>query len=496
MVRAVYLTRLLFGSGYFGAAQAKEYGSTIQGMGNEAARREGYVTIDEMWEQPTDVMPGYELTDTSAGGRMLVVCKGKVLWDSPRPYPFRFVSPIRCFTFVNAPGRPAGSSPQEMMNPLQKSFNRFAAQLMEHANLCANPIMIKDATMGGTDITNRPGQVVTTNMRPGVVPISYVEPPPLGPDVTKVIELLGDTMDFLGNTTGATGEAPTDDPSGIAIKQLRYNSDRFIGATAKRAVAEFGRVVQDWMVMLPSLWPEDKVLTYVGEDSVIRTITIYPEMWEGNVRIRPDLDSMIPEGRSERIQRIQTMYQLGAFGPPGSPDAAKALLELSKFPHMNRITNITGGVHQVSAQQAMGNLARGAPAQAIAVFEWYNIPIWLSSFSEFMSSPEYLKLSPQIQQQFVIMLEKLQGAQVAQALNQMRQQAPMAMLQGQLQQHVQAAAGTHPSQQAAHHAANAPSGAPGGGAPHGRGGVPPPHASALQPQAPAPMNIPDVSANQ
>ena len=487
-----YLTRLLFGSGYFGAAQNRNDGATTQGMGNEASRREGYVTIDEMWEAPNDVIPGYAQTPQSAGGRLLIVCKSRVLWDSQRPYNFRYTSPLRCFQFVNAPGRPVGTSPQEMMNPLNQAFNRVTAQIMEHATLCANPIMLMDNTLSGQAITNKPGQRIGLNMRPGIPnPIQFVEPPPIGPDVWKTQEFLSEMIDFLGNTTGATGDAPTDDPSGIAIKQLRYNSDRFIGATAKRAVGEFVRLTQDWMVMLPTIWPEQKVLSYIGEDSVIQTITVYQELWEGNVRIKPDMDSMIPEGRGERIQRMMTLYQLGAFGPPGSPGASKALLDMTKFPNPNRASNVLGGVNRVTSQQAMGQLARGTPMRQIPVFEWYNLPVWLDSFSEFMSSPEYLKLNPQIQQQFVLMLEKLQAAQMAQQLNQMRRQAPMAITQGAVAQHVANTVGQHAPPPG-------PQGPPPHGGPPGGGGghasVPPPRAAALAPQAPAPMNTPDVGA--
>ena len=64
-----YLTRILFGSGYFGAAAGKDYGQNVQGMGTEAARQEGYVTVDEMWEIPSDNKPGYSLNDSPGGGR-------------------------------------------------------------------------------------------------------------------------------------------------------------------------------------------------------------------------------------------------------------------------------------------------------------------------------------------------------------------------------------------------------------------------------------------
>lgn len=480
-----YLTRMLFGSGYFGAAQNKEYGQTVQGMSTEAARREGYVTVDEMWEAPTNAIPDYSDEDGGPGGRLLIVTQNKVLWDSIRPYAFRYTSPIRCFTFVNVPGRPAGTSPQEMMNPLQKTLNRGGAQILEHRNLVCNPILMIPNASGVADgqITNRPGLQVFYNAAAGAEnQIHFLAPPPLSNDVWKAQEWLSSMFDELGNVTGATGETPQDDASGELLKQLRYNSDRFIGATAKRSVVELVKMVQDWIDILPSLWTEQKVLTYVGDDDIANNLTIYPEMWEGNVRIIPDMDSMIPESRTERQTRIVTMYQLGAFGPPGSPPAANALLELSKFPHMNRASAITGGTQRITAQQSMGNLARGTPALQIPVFEWYDLGIWMGVYTEFMSSPEYLKMQPPVQQEFVMMLDKLKGAQVAQQLNMLQQQAPMAALHGAVANKVQQAAGPPPG-------AQGPSGPPAGG----HGNVPPPREGALQPSAPAPINTPNTA---
>lgn len=493
-----YLTRLLFGSGYFGAAQAREYGANVQGMGNEAARKEGYVTVDEMWEAPSDAIPGYAAQGNSPGGRLLTVTQERVLYDGARPYAFRYTSPIRAFVFVNVPGRPMGTSPQEMMNPVQKTYNRGVAQILEHRNLVSNPILLIANQSGIQEgqVTNRPGSIIHHNGVPGVPdPIRYLEPAPLSADVWKTQEYLSETMDFLGNVTGSTGDAPTDDPSGIAIKQLRYNSDRFIGPTAKRAVGEFVRVIQDWIVILPSIWPQEKILAYSGEDDVVRTIAVYPEMWEGNVRIEPDMDSMIPEGRQERIQRVTTMYQLGAFGPPGSPQAAKALLDLTKFPHMNRL-DISGGVTRITAQQAMSSIARGTQAADVPIYPWYNFDIWTGVFTEFMSGPEYLKLPEPVQAQFQWMLEKIQGAKVAAMVQQTKQMMPMLAMKAAVAGQVQSVA-----------AANGPPPAlpPGGGGPPG-GGAPPPHGGgggggehvasagthAGAPQAPSPLDTPAV----
>lgn len=490
-----YLTRMLFGSGYFGAAQGRDYGQNVQGMGNEAARNEGYCTVDEMWEVPSDYKKGYQQSKTSAGGRLLAVSQHQVLTDGPRPFPFRYCSPLRCFQFINVPGRPSGTTPQEMLNALNKTYNRGAAQILEHRNLVCNPMLIVDNTSGIQDgqITNRPGSVIHVNLKPGVSePLYYLKPPSISEDVWKTQEWLSETMDILGNVSGNSGEAPANDPSGELVKQLRYNNDRFIGPTAKRAVGEFVRVVQDWQAILPYIWTDEKILSYNGDDNVARTIVIKPEMWSGECRIEPDLDSMIPEGRSERQQRIFVLYQVGIFGQPGTPEAINAFMTLTKFPHMNRL-DVRGGVHRVTAQQAVGKIVQGGSATDIPIMQWYNLPVWTDVFEEFMSSPEFLRLDPNTSNQLVLVREKIQGAQALQAAEMMARVAPMQQLgaahAGNLQQAAQA------------HGAVPPPAAPGGGGggpaqpPSGGGGrssAGQPGVSASKPQAPSPLNDPPV----
>src|SRR5439155_3944637 len=191
--------------------------------------------------------PGTQHTDTESGGRLLITTKRKVLCDSTRPAGFLYASPIRIFDFINVPGRPSGTSPQEMLNPLQRSYNRFYAQIFENATLHANPIGILDqlSGLGQVEMTNKPGERFTVIRRPNVPAFEYVQPPSLGRDVYQAHQLLKADFQDLGHIEGAEGRAPTPDPSGKLIRELRFNSDRFLGPTARRMVEELARMAED-----------------------------------------------------------------------------------------------------------------------------------------------------------------------------------------------------------------------------------------------------------
>ena len=392
------LQRIMFGAGYFGAAGNKPgVGGYDHGYSRELVR------IDEFWHAPSRLLDGAMMAGPDKpGGRLLVASKEHILYDGPRPVHFKAASPIHRFDFINLPGRPHGTSPQEMLNPIQRTYNRGVAQILEHRNLVTNPAMVIDEQSGLEEeqMTNKPGLILKVNRRPGVPAIEYAEPPALPTDVWKIQEMLQDEMDFLGNLEGSEGTPPTRDASGELVKELRFNTDRFLGPTLRRAAITMGRVVEDWIQLLPAIWDEEKIISYAGEDSVTRTVTVLPEMFErGHVNVSVDIESMLPEGRGERQNRIYRMYADGLLGMPGTPESRKAYFDLSRFPHMARATR-PGGVHRSTAEQENAKLVQGASSDEIPILAWYDNMVHIWIHEEFMASPEYLRLPIEVQQEF------------------------------------------------------------------------------------------------
>jgi hypothetical protein len=342
-------------------------------------------------------------TTESPGGRHIICTRKKVLIDQVRPLRWKYTSSLRRFEFIRVPGRPGGgTTPQEAMNGAQRSYNRGWAQILEHRNLVTNPKGIIDSMSGleETEIDNEPGTFHVVTKRPNVAAVEWVAPPPLGQDVYQTQALLLNEINDLGALAGTEGDAPTQDASGELVKELRFNADRFIGPTMKRSVEEFARMAEDWMVLMPLVFDEEEMFSYAGDDNVARTITVMPEMFtEGKVNITPDIESMLPEGRGERQQRITALYANGLFGPPGTPEAIKRFFDLSSFPHLDRARKF-GGVHRVTAEQENGHILQGMPPQQVPVFEWYDDAIHLMVHEDFMASPEFLKQEEQIRKAF------------------------------------------------------------------------------------------------
>lgn len=395
------LSRILHGSGWYGAMGGRA------GEGVTTFFRGGFAGVYTYWERPSRAFPQ---TEDSPGGRMIICTKNQVLYDGPRNAAFMYTSPLRQYKFVNLPGRPGATTPQEAMNPLQRQYNRGWGQIMEYRNLCVNPVGIIDQASGIRDkeIVNKPGLLVTAIKRPGVRALEYVDPPKLGEEVFRTQQLLRQELQDFGNIDGAEGSAPTVDASGALVQELRVNSDRFIGPTQRRAVMEDARLVEDHIALAKIIYDEERIFTFVGEDNIAQTVAIYPDMFDmGQVKVIPVIESALPEGRGERIKNAMMLYQAGVWGLPGGqdPQANAAFLKMARFPHMGRSQMLSGN-DQVTANRENGQLALGAMAQMILTYEWYDQNVHIAEHTKFMAGPEFKRLPQMAQIQFAIHLQQ------------------------------------------------------------------------------------------
>ena len=416
------LQRLMMGSGFYGASNSNP-ASEMEGA---QPTGQGWVSVYEYWEKPGKFQ-GTQETESSPGGRLTIIAGNTCVRDGVRIARFPYTSPIRCFDFVNLPGRPGGTSPQEAMNPVQRAFNRVTGQILQHTNLCTNPKALIDQASGIQEgqWTNEPDTAFVVTRIPGNPAIEYVVPPPLSDQVFEARAMLGQEIREMGRSEGAEGRAPTRDSSGELVKELRSNSDRPIASTARRAVLELGRWAEDVNALMPLIMDEETVISYAGEDNVTRSVTVFPELFKkGSVNVRPDIESMLPEGRGERQTKVRQLYLDGAFGQPGAPDAVRTYLERSRFPHMGREA-LPGGIHRITANHINGKLVRGITPDQIEYHPWYNHQVHLEVLVTFMSSPEWVRLDEEIKIAFQLHMQRVQMAAAEQMAQQAAAQASM-----------------------------------------------------------------------
>lgn len=412
-----YLERLLFNEGYYGAVQGNRgmIGNGQFGVGTSPA--DGYTAVYELWEKKSP--------QNDKQGRLLITTKDKVLYDGPNPFPtMKGASPIRRFEFVGIPGRPSGTTPLESLIPLQQSFNRGWAQELEHRSLMTNPMILVDegATIDDEQFVATPGMFIKGGMRQGQPLLRAFEMPPLSEDFYNTQDRIRDLFMYIGNISGAEGTPPTADSSGALVDQLRTNSDRYIGPTARALVMEVGRFAEDLLAIIKVVWDTPKMLTYAGEDNVPQSLAVQPELWQGDIHAIPVVESMVPESRSAKQAKIMQLFQAGIFGNPADPATAAKIAPMFNFPNLNR-TLKPGGVDAVTASQNLGQLLLGTPAQAIPLFDAYDFGVHITVTNNYIKAPEFKRASPEIQQQIQMHVERLEETAALQMMNQARKAA-------------------------------------------------------------------------
>ena len=488
-----YLERMLFGTGYFGAARADGIATSTD---TTARQREGFVCGYTMWEKPDPKYTPEDEDENKPGGRLLVVTASKqVLWDSQRPYRTEAAGPIRRIPFLDIPGRPFGSTPLEKMVPMQKRLNRVEAQIAEHTNLCTNPVLLVHELAGIDDDEwiARPGMIIPHGYTGAGDPAKWLSPPPLSSDVWRHKADVRDQLFTIGAMQGNQSAPPTDSASGELVEQLRFNADRPLAPLTRALAIAMADVAEDTLAILPVIWTQERVLSYAGQDNVVRTMTVLPEMFDGRVRVKPSLDSAAAESREKKQSRLIQLYQLNAFGnlmdPQGQQQATAKLLEMLQFPDMDRAMR-PGGVDRIMAEHNLGRLVRGESAAAIPVLEVYDLAVHLDVLEQYMKAPEYLTLDETAQHECMAYREHLQGAQVVQAVNQTKRQAGVATATGAIQAQ---AAGAMQSLAVQAGAVPPPDGAP-GGPPGTSRENPTPGASSPGPHSPSSPPRPDSRA--
>jgi hypothetical protein len=423
------LERMLFGTGYFGATGDAQ--ALAGGEDRDARNQEGFVRVVTFWEKPSTHSPE---TDEGAGGRMIAIAPGaqKVLWDSPRPYRTECAGPIRRVGFLHIPGRPHHSTLLEKMVPLQKRLNRIEKHISQHTNLVTDPILLVHDAAGidEDEWVAAPGTIITHGYNGPGDPAKWLAPPALSADVYKEKADITEQLFVIGSIAGNQSEAPTQDASGELVEQLRVNADRPLTPLTQGMIQGEADVAMDVLAVLPTIWDEEKVIAYAGQDNVVRTVTVLPEMFDGRINVRPNMESAAAESKDRKRQRLLQLYQLGAFGNPADPmqqpKAVKMLLELLQFPELTRATR-PGGIDRVMAEHNLGRIVRGDAAEAIPLLEVYDYEVHMGVFDDYMKSPEFVQnTDEQTAAQFVLFRELMIAAFQAQQLQAVARGMPLA----------------------------------------------------------------------
>jgi hypothetical protein len=354
----------------------------------------GYVELYEHWRPE---LPGHP---TQSRGRLILVCKERtVLYDDTNPFWVdqkheHAIIPFDAFDAIPVPWRNEGAGDLEILNPIQRAFNRRMHGSLDSADFHEQPITfynenaLDDEQIAKLQI---PGSYVAANFSVGE-PFKRFDAPGLPRGSIEMTDRLQSWMQMLGSQPfGSEGLPVTQDASGELQREVRFDTDRVWGATVRYHSYIWSMVAEKMAGIMSSCMEDERLLSLAGQDQAPEFIMVQPEMFRGRVNVYPNPESQVLESRQERQNRVIALVGAQLI----APDAA---LRVLNYPDVNRaIRPGGGGPAYAMAQQEHVELLVG---QLSPVLPEHDHALHMAVHLEYMQTVAFRDLDPQRQELF------------------------------------------------------------------------------------------------
>lgn len=319
----------------------------------------GYVRVKEHWRRP---IPNHPILSK---GRLLVVTKDRTIYDDINPFwvdgmQETGIMPFDAFDQVPVPFRNEGMSDLEIINPIQRAFNRRMAGAMDSVDHNEQPTtiwnehVIEEEDLGNV---NRPGNQIRGNLLPQLgPPFVRFDAADLPRGSIDLSNLLLDWMQVFGaQGEGAAGQAVTEDASGELQREVRFDSDRVWGATLRKHSYVWSRIALKIQGITAACMEDERLIVLAGADQMIQYVNISRELLTtGRVNTEPQPESQILESRQEKQNRVLSLMGVELI------DRTEAR-EILNYPDVNRATRPGGIAFSLANQENIELLLGGQP---------------------------------------------------------------------------------------------------------------------------------------
>lgn len=377
------------------------------------------------------VHTGYFLpTPELPNGRYVIwVGDSDILEDEAWNYPFS-VLPFVKFPALRVPGQIYDMGDVEPAIPIQKDLNKTLSQIVEYKNLTLKPrVWAPTGALQGVRLTSEPGVVYEYNPMGGEKP-TIEQLPSLPPYVFEHLNLLRQSLrEAFGIVDITEGTPPPNVEAGIAIDLLQeMATDRLAPRLLllERVLSKAGDLMLKYA---KTYYQEPRLLKIAGSGSSSKRFM--QSDLEGGVNITVETGSALPRTRAGRQARILEYVDRGVL----RPDQAYKYLDIADLEglsaqfkadedHAYREHDrmIAGKpVNPLAAQTAIQQVQTGQamdpntgqpimdPQQAQAYihneslrpFPFENYEAHIQVHATFMKSPEFEKMPPNVQNDFV-----------------------------------------------------------------------------------------------
>lgn len=298
--------------------------------------------------------------------------------------------PVQIIRFSEIPTRAWGIGLIEPLVDLQWFYNKARSQIVQNAELMANPKILIPKTAGvpTNAFTDRPGEKIYYNAAGGEP--RTMSPAPLpGYILDNITRIQSEMGDVSGLHSVSLGKRAVNVSSGAAIKQLseRDLSQLHITQTAiEKAVRNMAKTV---IILAKAHYSEKKMIRMMDDFGRV----IHEELSRENIVDDPEVflqaGSLFRKEAHDRDAKVMELFNLGLI------DKETAMFELSFRTSNSRVSEKVRSL--AHAQQILDAVKQG---YAVEIYATDDLDAFGRVFKEFMQSNDYYGM-PVEQQNYV-----------------------------------------------------------------------------------------------
>jgi len=329
-----------------------------------AAYSRNQVKLYEIWVRDIGLLYDEEdnpdwasLYEKYKNGRVLLMASNTILMDIENPYEDGELPYVK-FDNIERPDMFWGKSEIEPIEPLQKELNRRSSQIMESANLTADPKILVPRSSGikKETITTKPGEKIPFM---GTIPPTYLTPPQFPAFASQSldrtmqhIERVSGNYDLLGGArqAGVTAASAISYLVEQAEKRPRMKMENL-----NDALREMGELI---ISRIKQYYDKPRQIAIAKDDGSgdVDFYELYNQELGGHYDIDVEVGSNVPTSQTVLFQWAMSLFEVGALDN-------KWLLKAIDWPHRDQIIAELEAKKQAEEQKQMEMAQMGGQAQ-------------------------------------------------------------------------------------------------------------------------------------
>lgn len=284
----------------------------------------------------------------------------------------------------------------ERLIPIQNGINTLKQKKLKNAVLMANGkwLLAKGSQVSEESITDEEGEVIEFN--PAVNEPKQAIIAPL-PEYVSVLgnELIVDFRDAGGQRESSFNPAPNL-TAGVAMQMQAELADEIINPIIRRLGSSMEKVANIQSILINDEWIEPRKIKVIGQRGAMAVQWLSKEDFKHHTDVHIEIESLFPDFRGAKQQRMLDFWDRRIITDPQDFLEAYRSGNFDKF--MDKQEDIQDQIYLQIEQIKKGKEPEFNPAVSPVPF--------LKALTEWMGTPEFLRLIPQRKQMAIAVAQK------------------------------------------------------------------------------------------